>query len=91
MLEYLKSGFTWVIAWLKALALTLLIPVLEEIGEQIPDDWNSGIESFLQWISYLDSWLPLSFGIRLLLAFYGIKATLNAIKWLLKSVPGIWG
>lgn len=91
LLDYLKSWFAWLIDWLKGLILAVLLPVLRELGQLIPPEWHDGIATAISWLGYIDTWVPLAFGIKLLVAYYAIKAVLIVIKYVLKAIPGVWG
>ena len=90
ILDTLKDAFSWLVDWLKSIALDLVMPVIEGVGALIPDSWNDGLTTAITWANYLNTWIPVTLAVELFLAYYAIKATLVAVKYVLKAIPTIW-
>jgi hypothetical protein len=91
LVEYLKETAIWIIEWIKEVALSVLTPVLQGIGNMIPDGWNENIEEGLSWLCYIDSWVPIVFAVQMFIAYLAITKSLNVLKWILKAIPTVWG
>ncbi len=72
------------------IVLEIIEPVVLGIGNKIPGDWIPYLEKFVGWVCMIDCWFPVVFGFQCYVAYYGMKITLNATKWLLKIIPGVW-
>ena len=90
MLEALQSGLVWFLTWVKDQAFTLLTYFFSALGSLVPTDWKPTIAQACIMIAEIEPWVPLQFGMKMLFGYYGIKLSLNAIKWVLKAIPGVW-
>ena len=89
--QYIKDALSWFFWWIVDTLFELILPIIETLGEAIPDGWKPAMGEFLGWLPIINCWVPLDVGLSLLAAYYGIKWPAMAVKWILKAIPGIWG
>lgn len=90
-MDYLIDFFNWLLAFFKDLLTALIIPVLELVGNLIPDGLNTHLEGLLSYGPIVNTWVPLELATGLWIAYMGIKSLLIVIKYVLKGIPTIWG
>lgn len=88
--SYIHAAFMMVINAIIAIAMAFIIPVLTLIGSLLPTTWKTAITEFVPWLNCILTWVPLDFGLTLLVSYYAIKATLLIIRFILKAIPGVW-
>lgn len=91
LLEWVYEIVNAFLEYITGLVAGILDLIITEIAALLPDGWVSTITAAYSNIEYIDSWIPVSYGLKLFVAYYGIKAAMIPIKWLLKAIPGIWG
>lgn len=91
--KWLLDLFLWVFGWLYALvseilqwlydrALDLLITALEAVGEYVPDDVMDVVVATFEWLEYINDWVPIKYGIGLLVAYYSIFLVLRVMRFM---------
>lgn len=90
-LEFVFELVNMFLDWILDLGVGLILMVLETLGGKLPSGIENTMKDAFLWLVYVDEWFPLSFGIKLLIAYYGIKLVLNITKWVLKAIPTVWG
>ena len=91
LLGVIKLAIAWFLTWMEEIAIDTIIPALAELGEFIGVDWRLHIVSACILVEQICSWVPLPEAMAMYLSFLSIRIILNALKWILKAIPGIWG
>lgn len=91
LFEFLYDLVVSFIGFILELVDVLIGYVLAGLMDLVPDDWVDTVTSAYSMLEYIDSWIPVSYGLKLFLAYYGIKTIMIPIKWTLKAIPTVWG
>lgn len=91
VLEFVFDIANMFFGWIVDLVVGLAKSVFNAIADKLPAGLVETVTDAYAWLEYIDEWFPLSFGIKLFVAYYAIKLTLNVIKWVLKAIPTVWG
>lgn len=100
--DYVKSGIwsacqqfsDWAWEFLKTAGTTIRDTwwpwIQTHLDSVMPDDivWND-YSSFWKYTGAMEEWIPLSLGIKLLVAYLTISLVWTAFKILLKLIPGV--
>lgn len=90
-LEFVFEIVNMFLDWILGLGVGLAKSALDAIASRLPPGVQGAMAEAFEWLVYVDEWFPLSFGIKLLVAYYAIKLFLNVVKWILKAIPTVWG
>lgn len=65
-----------------------IVELITELGKLLPSDSIDNILKTYQWLEYIDSWVPLKFGIGLLVTYYSMALIKKVGKYFLSIVFG---
>ena len=91
LVEFLYSLVNGILDFLLVTFADLVVDALEAVKPHVPDDLVSSIVAMYEWLEYIDEWIPISFGIKLLIAYFAIMFVLIVIRWILRLIPGMGG
>ena len=98
LLDLLVWVFEWVyglvsecLQWLYDLCGEMLIAALNAVAEVMPDGLVDVVLETYEWLEYIDGWVPVKYGIGLLLAYFSIMVILTVIRWVFRLIPGLGG
>jgi hypothetical protein len=91
LLEWIFEIVNMFFEWIVGFTVDLLEEFIDLVAPHIPANLSGVISDVFMYLSYIEPWFPVKFGLSLFIAYYGAKFVLLVVKWILKLIPGIWG
>lgn len=67
----------------------ILLTLLNAFGEHIPTGLIDNVLTVYEWLEYINKWVPIEYGIKLLLAYFTITLLFSVYKFVRSLIPGL--
>lgn len=95
LFEFVYNLINDFIDFIATFLTNILIWILKSIKEIIETVFPENLLRYIsdvkvyEWLEYADSWVPVSFGLKVFLLYHGIKILLIIFKFIVKFIPFI--
>ena len=87
--QLLKDWFGWLFALVVDTVMAVVEPMLGAMFDGIggPGTWEYAYAETGTYISALNAWVPLTYGMTLLVMWFSVMASVMLIRWTMRFVP----
>ena len=84
-LEMVRAALNFILKFM----FDLFGSVIQHIYDALPTGWQPSVDAISHYVSIINVWVPVTFGITLMVMFYTFLAVFITIKFTLKLIPFI--
>lgn len=81
LFEWLYGLASECLQWLYDRSVDLVLALLATVAEYVPDGLVDTVTAVFEWLVYINEWVPIKYGIGLLVAYYALYAVLIVYRF----------
>ncbi len=85
--EFVFGILNFLFEFLSEFASGLAVEGLEAAAKHVPEDLFDTILASYEWLRYIDGWVPVTYSLVLLVAFYALAIAMYIARFLISLIP----